>query len=64
MFTLNNLTTKSGYIEITKVTDDYLLKKDKLIEFCGQNKLRTLGIVSDLARLVRFFRGELKKKRI
>ena len=55
-----NHATESAFKEISTVTDIYLLKKDKLIEFCEQNRLKTLGKVSDLrARVGRFLRGEL-----
>jgi len=54
--------TESALVEISTVTGIYLLKKDKLIEFCEKNKLKTLGKVSDLrARVGRFLRGELKR---
>lgn len=57
-----NRATESAFIEISTVTDIYLLKKDKLIEFCEQNKLKTSGKVSDLrTRVGRFFRGKLRR---
>lgn len=54
MFTPNNFSPESSFAEINKVKEMYLLKKDKLSDFCKKfcefqqiNKLNILEKVSE-----------------